>query len=605
MKNKLQLKKPHFSFSIPKPFSSKSSLHNDTPYTMDSLPLPQQNTVNEFIAITGIETDDTQVQKAIALLSHHDYNLNNAVLAFFEQGLEVPAPPVLEPELGADPRIQEFAEGQVNEFGQFDQFGPFSTGIERFEPTPVQHRNLQNEFVMNQLFPNLMKAARIPNRWVSDLGTYMAQKGISEDLEPLEPLEKQDKQEALKVLKVVEKQLEDMKKLTKSPIWWMILLIFPKAISFILTALRYIFRLNTVPYDSHPSKFDYSTYDPSYCIVKDIQDLANRACYDVESKNFNETHEHCQKEYSFLITILVNDKTVEFINMLLSDSKFSALFDKSRGEFKDCRLYIGNIDKSPEALEIAQVYKYRKVPFVFAAANVTRNPAVMSSMSLIYKANCHYGDEQGEKTLLVAKVIKAIKKSFTEFNPQLVSKRYDKQEMEFSRLLKEKQDEAYLDSLQNDRIKKQEKELKKQAEDLKLDVARRRRAYLGSLVQSEYFVKNANNVTATECVRIAIKLPHGKRLVQKFPIGSPLCDVYLFAELQMLDDSELEELKDLEEVTEVDYDDYVQSIGFRFEMFKPLPKCDIPITTTTIAEFGNLKSGDTLLLEFSIDSDEE
>lgn len=534
---------------------------------MELLPTPQQKTVTEFVVITGITTDDENLNKAIALLTHHDFNLNNAVLAFFERGLEVPPPPA-PPQADSEPELIPSHE--------------FTSGAERFEGAAV-HRNLQNEFVMNHLFPNLMKASRIPNRWISDLAAHTAQKELSEK-------------------SALTSQTQSIGK--KPSVWWMILLIFPKTLTLILTALRYIFRFDLVPYESRPHKFDYLNYSASYNIKDTISESEVLSLYDVATEQFNDSHEHCQKEYLFLLTILVDDASLGMVLTLLSNSKFKALFDKSTGEFKECRLFIANIDKSPEALEIAQVYKFRQAPFIFAAANVSRNPAVMSSMSLVYKANCYFGDEE-ERRLLVGKVIKAIKKTFSEYNPQLVSKRYDKQEMEYSRFLKEKQDEAYLESLEADRIKKQEKELKKQTEELKIEIAKRKQAYLKYLVQCEYFAKQAENCAASDSVRLAIKLPNGQRVIQKFLKSLSVCDIYLFAELQMINEN-MDSVTVIDtDAMEIDHEDYLQNIGFRFELFKPLPKCVIPVSLVTIEGFGELKSGDTLLLEHLDASDEE
>lgn len=529
---------------------------------MDSLPVPQQETVNEFVAITDLPADEEHLAKAIALLTHHDFNLNNAVLAFFERGLDLPTPA---PEQDPAP-----------EFIQSLQ--PFALGVDRFEGAAV-HRNLQNEFVMNHLFPKLMKASRIPNRWIADMAAYRAQRELSEKKELSE------KQHAAASPK-------------KTPVWWLVLLIIPKTLTLILAALRYIFRFDGPTYNSLPAKFDYTKYDESYALVEDINDNDSLAQFDIATLNFNESHEHCQKEYSFLLTVLVDNNSVEMMRMLLKNLTFQELFNKTSGEFKDCRIYLANVDQSPEALEVAQMYRYRKLPYIFAAANVSRDPGVMSSMSLIYKANCYFGDDE-ERALLVTKVLKAVKRSFSEYSPQLVSKRYDKQEMEFSRLLKEKQDEAYLESLESDKIKKQEKELKKEAEACKAELASRKLAYLKHLIQCEHFTEKAAEATASNSVRVALKLPDGKRIIQKFLKDSSICEVYLFAELQMLE-GELEA-----EAREIDYEDYMDNISFSFQLFRPVPKCILPISLTSIEEFGELKSGDTVLLEFNDESDTE
>ncbi|RKP28876.1 hypothetical protein METBISCDRAFT_28703 [Metschnikowia bicuspidata] len=135
--------------------------------------------------------------------------------------------------------------------------------------------------------------------------------------------------------------------------------------------------------------------------------------------------------------------------------------------------------------------------------------------------------------------------------------------------------------------------MRRQSEALRAELARRKLAYLNYLLQSEYFAKQAAAATPVNSVRVALKLPDGKRIVQKFLKSTTLCELHLFAELQILE-TELDEAP-----VEIDHDDYVTNISFLFEMFKPLPKCVLPITSQSIEEFGELKSGDTLLIEYA------
>ncbi|GEQ66369.1 hypothetical protein JCM33374_g32 [Metschnikowia sp. JCM 33374] len=60
---------------------------------MESLSPTEQDALNEFVVVTGVSLDEEEtMQKAMALLAHYNYNLNNAVLAFFDQGFDLPAP---------------------------------------------------------------------------------------------------------------------------------------------------------------------------------------------------------------------------------------------------------------------------------------------------------------------------------------------------------------------------------------------------------------------------------------------------------------------------------------------------------------------------------
>lgn len=514
---------------------------------MDNLSNSEQDALNEFVAITDVSLDDPDTTaKAVALLTRHSFNLNNAVLAFFDLGLDVTP----EPELDF-----LFAE---------------ASGAERFEGTAI-HRNLHEEFALDSFLPRLLNAPRIANAWQFDLGRHLSRKAALEN-----------------------EKAELRGEPRRLPILWLIFLILPKTVSFIYSLLRSFLGIGSDSLIKSPrSHFNYDTYDEDFNLKSEFDDEVASA-YNLATANFNVVHEASQKEYDFLVVVLVDNSTAKFAETLLRGEQFSALFNKDTGTYKETKLYFGNIEKSPEAFEVAKTYKARRTPYVMLVGNVSNNPGVMSSMSIIYKSNCYLGDDD-EAALLVSKVTRNLHKCTGDYNPQLVTKRFDKQEIEMSRLIKEKQDEAYLESLHHDKIKKIEKEKKLQAHETSKKLESMKNGYLQHLISSNYFEEQVNGTDAAGCVRVSIKMPDGKRAIQKFSKAASLAELHLFVQTQLFEATEAVE------AVEMSVAEYVDKFAFPFEMFKPFPKETLPATLESLEEFGRLKSGDNILVEYADD----
>lgn len=528
---------------------------------MDTLTADQRDQVDEFVLITGVNGAEPEtVAKAAALLSHHGFNLNNAVLGFFESGLDLPPAP--EP---------------IPEPSPFDDVAAAS-GTERFETAAI-HRNLQDEFAMDHFLPKLPKAPRISNKWHFDLGIHMSRRAFAQSEKPESSALADDRPRRMSIL-------------------WIILLIVPRAFSLLFSFLRFITGFSSsAVYRPLTRDFNYDEYEEGYDFASDLKLVEVASNFHISTADFNKCHETSQREYDFLLTVLVDNSTAEFASRLLLSEQFSTFFNKDTGSYKDTQIYISNIDKSPEAFEVARTYRTKRCPYVMLVGNVSNNPSVMSSMSIVYKSNLYLGESEEEIEQGLARVMRNVNKVLSSYSPQLVTKKYDKQEIELSRLIKEKQDEAYLESLQQDKVKKQEKERKQQEETSLKNLQVLKDGYLTYLAQSGWFDKQVEGITPAELVRVSIKLPDGKRVIQKFRKSATLNEVHLFVELQLFEgplDVEGQEMEALE---------YFEKCPFKFELFKPLPKLVLPPSTQSIEEFGDLKSGDSILVEFLDDQD--
>lgn len=537
--------------------SPRNSQYHQLLLTMDLS--PQHNIqVEEFVVITGIDELDPETKvKAAALLSHHDFNLNNAVLAFFETGLDLPPEPEPIPELSA------FNDDAV------------TSGAERFEGSIV-HRNLQDDFAMDQFLPKLPKAPRISNKWQFDLGIHMSRRAgaLLEKESPQNPTTASGPSKRPSII-------------------WMILLIIPRAFSLLFSLLRLFTGFgSSSAFTLAIRSFNYEAYEEGYDYAVDLKSIESSSNFNIYTTNFDKCHEASQRDFDFLLVVLVDDRSSSFVENILLSEQFRDFFNKTTGSNKDTQIYISNIEKSPEAFEVSKAYKAKRFPYVCLLGNVSNNPAVMSSMSIMYKSNLYLGDSEEDLSQTVNRMFRHINKCLTNYGPQLVTKKYDKQEIELSRLIKEKQDEAYLESLQQDKVKKEEKERKLKEEISNKNLHNLKIGYLTHLTSSEWFLKRVEDIAPKDLVRVSIKLPNGKRVIQKFLKTAPLKEVHLFVELQLFDEPDDVEAVDMEP------DEYYGYFEFGFELFKPLPKVTLPSSMLSIEEFGELRSGDNILVEY-------
>lgn len=524
---------------------------------MENLSQSEQEALNEFVIITGVSLDDPDTAtKAHALLTRHNFNLNNAILAFFDHGLELPSPA---PSSNA-------SSSDLPESAAFSPFDAASTSTSR-APT---YRNFQDDFVAELLVPRLPKAPRISNKWQMELGIHVSQRSQAAAEEP--PREPEQK--------------------PRLPILWIILLIVPKAVSLLYSALRYLLGLSLRPptYNILLTQFDYDRYSEEYSLELRVQP-DTVLLYDASFTDYNGAHAHCQTNYDFLLLVLVDDKSESFVGEMMENEQFKELLNKRTGSYKETRVFFGNISRCPEAFEVCKTYRVRKVPYFALIGNVSRDPAVMASMSVIYKADCSLEDGQS-LAAIIGKLAKILSRHLSDYNPQLITKRLDKQEIELSRLIKEKQDEAYLESLESDKVKKIEKEKEQKKKELQETLAVMRSGFVSHLISSEYFQNLLAVVDQKDVVRVAIKLPDGKRIVQKFPKSLRMAEVYLFVETQ-IQSGEL-----TSGGSELSVEDFVEKFDFSFDLFKPHPRTLLSSTLATIEESGELRSGDNILFEY-------
>ena len=548
----------------------------------------QQECVAQFRSITGIEDRDEDI---VRLLTRNNYDLNSLVSHYFDSGFEV---------LATGAELYDTTDLHRRNAHQSHD------GDHRSENDLISHRsepqfmNLQSQFFEESFLPRLPKAPRINNSWTFEVGIHNS--------------------------------LQDTKTARRSVlgIIWFILLLIPRGLYLILAKLfggttdpnRFpaIFdyaKLGTVKFGESPrpqieeqdeksvqkgpnDALESETLIESESQVTDIDnekaDQPNMLGF--ETNDFNRVHETAQLSHQFLLVIL-SDSSAEstaFAREFLSNRHILEIFGES-AEHSGSIVYANNVDCDREAWEVGATYRVRRTPYVMLVANVSNNPSILSSMSIIYKSNLAYMHVTSPEARgsAIRRVAKQLAKLTETYGPQLVSARFEQLEIEFARLIKQQQDDAYQQSLERDRVKKVQKEremLEKQQEKKKQLT---KRAKLDSLVETTW-----KETLLGGPVRVAIKLPTGKREIASFRNDILVNELYLYVEVLLHEQNkkETEEIETTEEIEILSNEEYFAEYSFAFEVIQPMPKKVIECGNLKISEVGELKLGANLLVEY-------
>lgn len=516
--------------------------------------------VQQFRDITGVDSSESSHQ-IVDLLTVNSWNLNNSISVYFDTGFEL-----VELAGGVSP-----VEGVAASSGA-------ASGVEEYETGGLNHRgdnrnvvNLQNQMFFDNYIPKLPKAPKLSSIWQMEVGIQMSvQDNTVKDEKVL------DEKNGLQVSN------ERTSSGSSSPLW-IILLFIPKSLLSILVSIFKFFfggAYKKINLNNFPRKFNYIGYNPKneieYEELKQASD-GNAKAESIVCNEFNDLHSKCQSKYSWLLVILTNNdtKSNEFVQSFMSSPSFQ--------NFSDTEIFINNCERSREAFEIGETYKVKKLPYVMLIGNVTNNPSIMSSMSVVYKSNISsISLETSEITrLTVKKIYKGLHKVMEHYSPQLITQRIDQHEIEFSRMIKEQQDAAYIESLARDKQRKQEREMNAKKQEDEEALKKLRRNFLQSRLKSGWIDNNLLGEKGEDSVRMAIKLPKGERIIEIFKRLISTEELYLYVELKLYsnevesEDEDVEKAKeneDEEKLIDLELSDYINQFSFKFELIQPFPK---------------------------------
>ncbi|KAI5965861.1 uncharacterized protein KGF55_001224 [Candida pseudojiufengensis] len=631
-----------------------------------------QELIEQFKLIIGFEANDDSGEndidsKITRLLTIHDYNLNNSISTYFDSQFEtIESINSInnESETGISTSIEAREIEELIGSDDQENGGEIGELIHRSTSSNTRGEfvNLQSQMFMNSMMPRLPKAPTIPMRWQLDVGLYSS---ILHDKEQKEKEKEQERSEISSIAdseksnetyeykdKTIRSKCKNSSNGSILNTLWFILLIIPKNfLSIILTSIKYLFGVGSWGDNINGNNFSLNksfnfdeNFNPNYSCIKALSEETDnqniKKFNNLKDSDFNEIHQHCQKEYDWLLVILTNDsqENQNFIQGLFNNKNFQKNFNTENGIYNNLKIYLGNIDNQPESFEIAKTYKIKKLPYVMLIANVSSSPDIMASMSIVYKSNISSNFIESEKEIktTISKIIKNLIKNIEKFNPQLISAKYDKQEMEFSRLIRQQQDDAYTESLVRDQIKKQEKQDKILKESKIRNLKNLKIWYINKLLNDNFIESITGKEDSTETspstsssssaslststtasptkLRVSIKLPNGKRIIENLNSKITILEFYIFIELKiyLTNETKLEEedLKSLEIEEEYktrykNHLEFFKELGFKFNIIQPYPKKIIQCNSSNfIGDLPEFK-GANFLIEFNDENEDE
>ncbi|OUM52661.1 hypothetical protein BVG19_g1867 [[Candida] boidinii] len=327
--------------------------------------------------------------------------------------------------------------------------------------------------------------------------------------------------------------------------------------------------------------------------------------------NFNEAFNKSKSELRWLMVILVNSNSElskTFVKSYLNNHNFIKFINDN-----NIILYCGDVVYA-EPFEVGKTYRAYSLPYVCLVSNVSATGASHPLMSivtkyqnfqsLLNKASQNATSTSSATTTRtdpynVQKLIKSLQRVLDKYEPQLITQRYDKQEADFARLLRQQQDEAYELSLLKDKQRAEERKQKDLIESLerqriedeiKLKLLReeQRKLFIISNIKSILIDKEEALKTAAkgDYTTIQLRTHHGLRIIRKFLKNDSLYDLFLFAECKLfiheiMNESDSPNKKESEIITELlqslessnleILNDYIHE--FKFELVSPMPRC--------------------------------
>lgn len=515
----------------------------------------EQEKLNEFQIITNFPEDD--YDKVVKLFQNNYWNLEIALSKFFDGQLD-----------------QEVAREAAQD-----------EPIQPSPPSPIQPPQFENN--LNNLGLNEQQV------WTQDvLQQPLLDTMLVPKLPLVKPISTKWKSAGLQQLNSANTTAASSHfgNFFESPLIFIILLL-PRTITLILSYIGSFFSFFfPEPVDSIPDvpTLPYYDFDESF-----KQLTHDKNTIDYYKGEFNDAFNDSKADFKFLILVLLsNNETSDiFVKKVLNNERVTSLLNNK----EDYITYITNVHEA-QGLEIAKSLKIKFAPSVYLIGNVANGPSLVSSMSIISKiplksANSFIGRMQLETT---------------KYKPEFISKKFEKAELDYSRQLKQAQDKAYEESLQQDRLKemeKQEKIKEKEQQEKQLQFQQENRLRLLNNTRKKFQdLSHPNYVFAKgQFINVRFQLPSGPRITQKFPSNFTTHDIYAFIELQL----HLQQNPELELTDDEIHQDYKHE--YDFELISPIPRFTVPVgdDKQEVKEVKELWPNASLLIEFKGEEDDD
>lgn len=595
---------------------------------MDSLTSEEQNVLDQFREITNYDKE-TESTKVLRLLTVCNWNLETAIARYFDNDFpqlfdEIPSQSPLQPtsSIITDTTTNNF-EHNINFTNNtnFDSItnnnNIFNTQIPIPPPPPPPLNTNRNDFMLpypEDLFrAKLHRAFPISNKWKFQAGLLNSSKVNSNN-----------------------------SKLSKllTPIVFL-LMIMPKFLLLVGYGLNKLFG-NFAPnlfrilglrqeeddfpaYPIHTSPEEISNYD----IIEYINKISNNDNKDLPifKGEFNKAFDEARDNLKWFCIILFNSESAstskKLIDSFLTNQLFIDFINKN-----DIVLYVGDVSY-PEAFEVSQTYSAFGLPYLSLIANVSPTGLTHPEFSFVCKYNKFISSSKSNSNgssneLITSKLCRKLTRIVSKYEPQLIVQRYDKQEAQCSRLIREQQDSAYQESLLKDMEKEKEKQRiieeenlkieKEKEEELKVEIAlQKHKEYIINYINNNYN-ENCENLKKGQFTTIQFRTNNGQRFIKKFSQTATAYDIFMFVASKQLIK---EYIEDGEFGTEDDLLDYFKKyqfkfnnnndkdvgINFSFDLISPMPRLKIEPNNTELCKIKEIWPNGSLLIEERDDDD--
>ncbi|KAH8811380.1 hypothetical protein F5884DRAFT_699957 [Xylogone sp. PMI_703] len=304
-----------------------------------------------------------------------------------------------------------------------------------------------------------------------------------------------------------------------------------------------------------------------------------------------------KRELKFLLVLLLSpehDDTAPFIRSVLLSDQLATFLDTPQNK-TNLIIWAGDVRDS-EAYQVSTALRCTKFPF---SALITHTPSQGStSMSVVARLT---------GPVPVGTYVAKLQAAISTHEAQLVTVRAERSAQQAERNIRQEQDSAYERSLAQDRERArlrreaeakaaEEEKKRKEAEEAAAILAAKRaqwRRWRASKIASE------PSPSASNVVRIALKMPEAARIMRRFDGGADIEELYAFVECyDIVTGGE----------TEAESSDVTKPEGyehsFEFQLVSTLPRVvyDVASGGTILERVG--KTGN-LIVESIVDEDED
>lgn len=263
---------------------------------------------------------------------------------------------------------------------------------------------------------------------------------------------------------------------------------------------------------------------------------------------FNDMLDICEKEFKFLLVILLGDLNVEsrdinefdtnsqkfLSHVLLDDGVMKILHDYK----DDLLVYIGSVTEIEPWL-VARNLNVKYTPECFMIGNVLNsNSSVNGTLRLSVLSKL--------KITSPRRLQNSLKLVFDRYNAELVVSRNEMEELKVSREIKQLQERAYQESLLKDQLKEEVKQLKLQEAKQKQmeEINRLNRLKIEETYKSLKWLSNCINIFKDELSKVSMnqesrdfkkkklatlqfRTSKGTRFIKKFDEATSLYSIYM------------------------------------------------------------------------------